>query len=58
MSTSQTPQTLYESAGPGAMQYPLCIGGFGPNCHDGYGVSYIILGDDVCTYITCLVGCS
>lgn len=45
LSTSQTPNRIYEVVGLNSLNYPMCNGGFGPSCHDGYGISYIIYGD-------------
>lgn len=48
MSTSQTPHG--QTARIDLKKYPNCIsagGGFGPVADDGYGVSYIIAGEDI-----------
>ena len=46
LSTSQTPTKLWEY-GAGHLDYWNLVGGFGPGSQDGYGVSYIVLGDDI-----------
>ncbi|XP_068081222.1 carnitine O-palmitoyltransferase 1, liver isoform isoform X2 [Anabrus simplex] len=48
LSTSQTPHG--QTTKMDLKRYPLCIcagGGFGPVADDGYGVSYIIAGEDI-----------
>lgn len=48
MSTSQTPHG--QTTRLDLKTYPKCIsagGGFGPVADDGYGVSYIIAGEDL-----------
>jgi len=50
LSTSQTPTrqtSLY--------QRDQCVvaGGFGPACLDGYGVSYLIIGDETVSFSIC-----
>jgi len=58
LSTSQTPNEIYERLGVGKPVYSLCGGLFGPTSHDGYGVSYIIYGDDVLNiYVTSRRSC-
>lgn len=47
LSTSQTPNKVFEVVGANSLNYPLCNGGFGPSCHDGYGISYVIYGDEI-----------
>lgn len=48
LSTSQTPHG--QTSKLNLKKYPRCIsagGGFGPVADDGYGVSYIIAGEDL-----------
>ena len=45
LSTSQTPTKAWEYGAD--LDYWNCAGGFGPSCHDGYGVGYFILGDEI-----------
>ena len=44
LSTSQTPNMLYEYATP--IDYRTACGGFGPPHQDSYGITYTIIGDD------------
>ncbi len=45
LSTSQTPTLLYENGSP--LDLRTATGSFGPSCRGGYGVSYIIMGDEI-----------
>jgi len=48
LSTSQVPTNV------GSIGVPLVrertLGGFGPVCHDGYGLLYVGVGDDLCKF--------
>ena len=46
LSTSQTPTRVFDYGAD--YNYKTTCGGFGPACHDGYGISYVVYGDDLC----------
>ena len=49
LSTSQTPTRSWEYGTQ--VDFDFASGGFGPGCKEGYGISYIIYGDEksMCT---------
>ena len=48
LSTSQTPTRTIELNAD--MDLKWVLGGFAPVCPDGYGVSYVQMGEDMCEY--------
>lgn len=50
LSTSQTPTIIYNLMKGKGVIFEDGIGGFGPQCDDGYGISYVIYGEDLINF--------